>query len=103
MSIQTREQAIGYVLKASLDSKIEANKLIDVALICSKKIYKNVTMDNYETMKMMEIISGEMELSEEITDQLKSNLYHAFDMKTVEEAGDIFNGFCYVYPFLTTE
>lgn len=100
MSLQTKEQSIGYILKGVLDSGLPANYLVDVARKAKNVVPESNRITNEDTLDFAEKIGEFLEFSPEQVRELRGEIYYAFDMKTVEEAGDIFEAFSMLFPVL---
>lgn len=100
MSVQTKEQALGYLLQASLRSSLPAKQLVDVAISGNKLIEDDAEMNNYETVKALNIIVENLEIPKELGEQIISSLHYTFDMRTVGEAQNTYNAFENLFPVL---
>ena len=102
MSYQTKEQSIGYILKAMIDTGSNRNELREVYLI-SKQGIKNVfeesqdnRMNNYTTEVILQQTLRTIEKDDEYIANAVSNLYYGYDRFTVEEAGDFYEAFAVI-------
>ena len=99
MSYQTKEQSIGYILKAMIDTGSNRNELREVYLI-SKQGIKNVfeesqdnRMNNYTTEVILQQTLRTIEKDDEYIANAVSNLYYSYDIFTVEEAVEFYEAF----------
>lgn len=100
MSLQTKEQSIGYILKGALESDLPAKNLVDIARKAKTIVPKSNRITNEDTLDFALKIGEMLEFDSEQIRGLKREVYYAFDMKTVSEAGDIFEAFSSLFPVL---
>jgi len=101
MSYQTKEQSIGYLLHGALKcEKLPASELVTIALEAVDVVPKSTNLINDDTLKFIRIIGEKIKLDEEQVKQWKSEVYWAFDMRTVEEAQHTFDAFAQLFPVL---
>lgn len=99
MSYQSKDQSIGYILKAMIDTGSNRNELREAYLVAKQGI-KNVfeesqdnRMNNYTTEVILQQSLRAIEKDEEYIKKAVSNLYYGYDRFTVEEAGEFFEAF----------
>lgn len=93
MSMQTKQQSMGYILKAIFDYGINTSDFgyyyykID-EIVSSHLKHISTDIDNYTTYDFMIIVFRESDIpnSEGVTSEVGSNLTANFDLYTVEEA-----------------
>lgn len=95
MSYQTREQSLGYILKALIDS---GSKSSELKLFYSKlhKIYEMnqvEVLNNYSTYDYMVNVARDLKFNDERTKRTGSFLYNAYDIYTVDEAKEFYYSF----------
>lgn len=100
MSLQTKDQAVGYILRGALKSTVPANELVRVARAANVIVPARSTIKNEDTLDFVSIIGEQLEWSAEQIKELRSEVAGQFDMKTVEEAGDAFEAFSLLFPVL---
>ncbi|NJP38961.1 hypothetical protein [Alkalicoccus luteus] len=101
MSDQTKKQAIGYMMQAALKSSLPSNRLIDLAWAAEREIPEESILDNTRTRQVLQEIMANLDFSEDLQEEVMQELYFsAFDLKTVEEAGDIHFAFTMLFPRL---
>lgn len=100
MSYQTKEQSVGYILHGALKSSIPANELLSIARAAKKIIPVSNTITNDDTLEFTLRVGEELEWTAEQIKDFRSEVYYQFDMKTVEEAGNVFEAFSMLFPVL---
>lgn len=101
VSNQTKEQAIGYILKASIDTGSNTKDLKDLYYKLNQAIKNNhdISLNNHTTHDLMVLVNRESEVEETVIASIGNNLYYAYDMYTVEEAGDFYTAFKKILNF----
>lgn len=101
MSHQTKEQSIGYILKALLNSKLPADEILDVVRLSKIFVEERTDITNEDTVKFWNLIAGKLQLDEALIQEIRSEIYYLFDVKTVEESEEYFAAFSVLYPMLS--
>jgi hypothetical protein len=101
LTYQTKVQSIGYIIKGAMDSKVPANRIKDIVETAFEVVPYSSHIDNYSTSKYALKIAEEIGLCKDVTTDIKSGVWWAFDNWTVEEAGEICEMLVNaMYPFL---
>lgn len=95
MSLQTNEQAQGYILLAGFGAGIKADDLADMRRLAIRS-FDSLRADtetgeigNSEVCDLLMQIAQLLNFDQDMIEKLRSELFYSFDMKTVEEAGKI--------------
>jgi len=102
LSYQTKEQAIGYILKAVIDTGSSRQELREVYLVARQGIKEMLEgrednrMDNMLTNIILMDSLDTLEKDKEYSKKAEANLYDGYDRFTVEEAGDFFKAFAVI-------
>jgi hypothetical protein len=99
MTLQTKEQTIGYIIRAALGTSIPAKKIHDIGEAAIEKIDNRSDISNDDALDFAENITDGI-LNEEEKKELRSEIYYTFDLKTVNEAAELYKGFIMLYPHL---
>ena len=103
MSIQTKEQTIGYIIKAAMSTSIPAKKILDIVTAALEMIEDDRSdIWNSDAIELGEMVTAEI-LSKDEQKELRSEMYRAFDVENLREAGSIFKGFIMLYPLLARD
>lgn len=100
MSYQTKNESIGYILKSVLNSDLPANMLLEVGKRAKKLIPERNDIENDDTLDYAAAVFKELGVDPKKIEELKSEIYYLFDIKTVEEAGEVFDAFSSLFPVL---
>jgi hypothetical protein len=90
MSLQTKEQQIGYILKALYDEDIKIQEFYNAKIKLEEIVPVDAELDNYTGMEILEELNRSVFFDLE---EAKKTLYGIYDMKTVQEAGGFYNHF----------
>lgn len=103
MTYQTKEMAIGYILKAMIDAGSKTKTLrdryykLDEVATETIEAYladgKEVMFDNHTTNDLMIISFRELEISDKEIDDISRFLLSTFDLYTIEEAEEFYHAF----------
>lgn len=100
MSMQTKEQSMGYILKSMFDAGEKANFLTDYFGVLSEAIDQQTEhnpsykiIDNYVTNDFMLFTNKELGKDDMDIQRIAAFLHDAFDIYTVEEAEDFYQAF----------
>lgn len=93
MSYQSKEQSIGYILKAMIDTGSTSKEMKEVYNKLNDAIDSKQTLDNYSTYDHMIFTNRELGADDKRIKQLGLNLYYVYDVYTVEEAQGFYDAF----------
>jgi hypothetical protein len=90
MSLQTKEQQIGYVLKSLYELNINVQEFDKAKAYLKENVDAKDVLDNWTGESYLKMVLDELALEDKYT-EARSNLYYSYDMKTVEEAGTYYD------------
>ncbi|WP_027724644.1 hypothetical protein [Tuberibacillus calidus] len=90
MSLQNKEQAIGYLLKSYMETELPASEMKKVNAIANDLLEAGKTYGNYEVQQLVYVIGERLKFNKELIEDWNSEIYYSFDMKTVEEAEEYY-------------
>lgn len=93
MSDQTKEQSIGYILKAMSDVGMDTKHIKNVYHDLDRAINEDDMMNNYSTYDLMIVTNRDQGLDDEKIKKIGSYLYGLYDMNTVGEAEGFYHSF----------
>lgn len=103
MSEQSKEMALGYILKAMFDLQMNSKKLKETKFKALEIIEEQeaadgetIIFDNYSTQDLMVLVNRKLRMSDSDIDNISSELYYGFDSYTVEEAEEFYHAFATV-------
>jgi len=99
MSLQTKKQFIGYILKSFLDVGFSKQVLVDVSndLHINLNHLEDHQYYNHDGYTIIEHVCKSLKIESEMEKDLKSALYWLHDEKTIEQAGEFYTAFELLY------
>ena len=97
MSYQTKQQAIGYILKSTLDVGATTRELVTLYRELEETIDNQTVLDNYTTIDYAENVGRIVGLDNKRINAISSNLYYLYDTTSVEEAELLYQSFVSIF------
>lgn len=96
--MQTKQQSIGYILRAFLDNGSNTSELLRIFLELDKTIHdEGQTIGNNNTVNYLHYVMEYFRMGQERVTKVNSSLYNAFDIYTEEEAQDFYEAFLMIF------